>query len=241
MHQISPKRAMVRRAHQYLTLGALLVLLGLVGVALAVLLLIIPFSRAAWYSVIEAVVGGGGGVLILVGAGFLLRGLFYPTDNPRAQRVAAALARSLDYRYTFVHSLSRRGLGYIDAVLVGPNGALVFFFFDQRGEFICERNLWFEHKRGQNAPVLLKHNPTREVVKDVAALRGLFAGQGMEQLPVYAIVVLLNERASITATQPTVPVAHLHDMLAVLRENYLADERLDAGMVKAAVQLLMEG
>ncbi|MBN1967488.1 MAG: NERD domain-containing protein [Anaerolineae bacterium] len=241
MHNISPARAMVRRARQYLTTGAVLALVGVLGLALLVLLVVIPFSRAAWYGGFQVILGGIGVVLLLMGGGLMVRGVLYPTDNPRAQQMAAVLARSLDYRYTFIRSLNRRGLGYVDAVLVGPNGALVFYFFHQPGQFICERNLWFVHERGQAQPKLSRLNPTHQVVKDVGALRRYFGERGLEQIPVYAVVVLTNPRTAITVTQPVVPVAQLNDVPTVLRDTYLAEDRIDAGMVKAVVQVLMQG
>jgi hypothetical protein len=115
--------------------GMIVLLLGLLIVALAIFCYVIPLSRDPWYSTFQVGLLCLGLPVGLVGGALIVRGLTLPSDNPAAAYAAEVLARGLDYRYTFIRNISRFGLGYIDAVLVGPNGALVFYFVDRSGGF----------------------------------------------------------------------------------------------------------
>ncbi len=237
MHSISPARALARRARQFVIAGIIVVLIGLVLMALGILLIIIPVARAGWYSTIQLVLILGGGVMMLAGAGLVIRGLTIPSENQSARIMADILARGLDYRYTFIRNIFRRGLGYIDAVLVGPNGALVFYFFERKGNFICEAGQWLRQEG--RALTTVSPNPSRKVVEDVTALREYLAARGLPQVPVYAVVVVSHRETVVNAEQPVVPVAHMHNALAILRDNYLATERVPAELVRATVDAIM--
>lgn len=239
MHNVSPSRAMERQARRYVFAGAFVLLLGLVLAALGVFFIVIPITRADWYSAFKALCLGSGVVTGLIGAALIIRGATWPSDNKYAQIMARILARSLDYRYTFIRNISRRGLGYIDAVLVGPNGALVFYFFDGKGAFYCEGNVWY---RGSGRDLRLAGtNPTQQAVKDVKALRQYLTAHGLGRMPVYAVIGVVRPETRVTVRQPVVPVAHLSDVLAVVRDNYLAAERVDSRMVQETVRVILNG
>lgn len=238
MLSILPSRAMARRARQYLLLGVAVLLAGLVLAALGLLLIIIPFTVAGWYDALRVFLVGVGLVIALVGAVMIIRSFVFPKDNLPARFTAEGLARGLDNRYTFIRNISRRGLGYIDAVLVGPNGALVFYFVDRPGTFFCEGEVWLTQKKSGMLPA--KINPTREVVKDVEALRQYLAELDLENVPVYAIVVFVHKAARVTARNPVTPVSHVQDVLAILGNGYLAQERISRTAVDAVVRALTE-
>jgi hypothetical protein len=61
-------------------------------------------------------------------------------------------------------------------------------------------------------------NPSHEVVQDVTASRAYLAARGLAQVPVYAVVVVSN-RETWSAPSSRCPVAHMHNALAVLRDN----------------------
>ena len=230
---------MANQAQRVLVTGMLLILAGLVVLAFSLLLHVVPISLAAWY---EALKNGTlilGGLLALVGGIQLLRGVRFPRDNPHALAMAGYLERFLDYRYTFVRNIGRRELGYVDAVLVGPNGVLVFYFFRKKGAFFSERNAWME--RSGQALNPMRENPTHEAVKDVNALRAFLQARGLGDVPVYAVIVVADPRTAVTVQQPVIPVAHMHNVQMALYDNYLAAERVRPDRVAGVVHAIMEG
>ncbi len=240
MHNISPARAMARQARRYFISGMIVGLAGLVLGAVGVATIVIPLTRADWYSLLQAGLVIGGLLTALVGLGLVIRGLTFPEDNQYGRVMANVLAPSLDSRYTFIRHISRRELGYIDAVLVGPNGALVLYFFTRKGTYFNEGNVWFR-RQGPNDLRPSSVNPTAEVVKDVNVLRAYLVDRGLPQVPVYAVVVMPRQDTIVTAQRPVVPVAHMTNVVVVLRDNYLAAERIDAQSVKATIKAIMEG
>jgi hypothetical protein len=176
-------------------------------------------------------------VIFAVGAGFMIRGLTYRKENIPALAVAEVLSRELDAHYTLVRNVSRRGLGYIDAVLVGPPGALVFRIVEKPGIYLNEGADWLERKGGQTFE-LSKMNPTRECVTDVFALRNYLARRGLAAVPVYAVVVFTHPQVQISARQPVVPVAELRTLTTVLRRDFLLEDRIDQPSVDATVKAI---
>lgn len=239
MHNISPSQTMARRARQLFITGMIVLLLGLLVVALAIFCYVIPLSRDPWYSTLQVGLLCFGLPVGLVGGALIVRGLTLPSDNPAAAYAAEVLARGLDYRYTFIRNISRFGLGYIDAVLVGPNGALVFYFVDRSGGYFCEGETWLVQSGVDYRPAGI--NPTREVVRDVNALRRYLAERNLGNMPVYAVIVFTHPRANVSTRQPVVPVAHLRNLLIVLRDNYLAEERVGQSLIDATVRAIMAG
>lgn len=229
---------MERRARQWAISGLVVALVGVVLGAIGMASIIIPLARAGWYSLLQGLLLLSGLVAVLAGAGMMIRGLTFPKDNHAARIMTDILARGLDDRYTFIRNISRRGLGYLDGILVGPNGALVFYFFEQKGNFYCEGNAWFRQGR-ELSP--LRANPTREVVKDVGALREFLGERGLERVPVYAVVVVTHRDTVVTAQRPVVPVAHMHNVLAIVADNYLAAERIPAQAARHTVDAVMAG
>ncbi len=239
MRNISPAHVMVNQAHNLLVSGLLLGLGGLVVLALSLLLYVVPLSLAAWYRALKIGLLVLGGVLLLAAAVQVVRGLRVPRENPYALALAGVLERFLDYRYTFIRNIGRRGLGYVDALLIGPNGALVIYFLRRKGAFVSERNLWLEHSGQTLVPA--RDNPTQEAVKDVNALRAFLGQHGLADVPVYAVIVVVDPHTAVTARQPVVPVAHMHNVQMALYDNYLAAERIRPDRVAGVVRAIMEG
>lgn len=239
MRNISPSHAMVNQAQRILVSGLLLALVGLVVLALSLLLHVVPISLAAWYEWLKTGTLAVGGLVLIAGGIQFLRGIRFPRDNPHALAMAGYLERFLDYRYTFIRNLGRRGLGYVDAVLLGPNGALVFYFFRKKGAYVSERNIWLE--RDGKSLVPMRENPTQEAVKDVNALREFLKARGLESLPVYAVIVVVDSHTAVSVQHPVVPVAHMHNVQMALYDNYLAAERVRPDKVVAGVKAIMDG
>jgi hypothetical protein len=134
-----------------------------------------------------------------------------------------------------------RGLGYIDAVLVGPPGVLVFRTVDYKGSWINERVEWRNQKKGGNLREA-STNPTRECARDVYALRKYLAKLNLERVPVYGIVVFTAERnlVDLKADAPLIPVAEKHTLFHVMKQDYLAEERINSPAIRATVNALIE-
>ncbi len=232
MQNLNPTRIIARRGRDVLIIGALLLLVGLVidGFALLVLLLLSAQT-------LGLIILGIGLLTMLVGFGFMIRGMTYRMENQPALQVADVLARELDASYTLIRNVSRRGIGYIDAVLVGPPGALVFRIVDQSGIFLNEGADWLERKGGQTF-VLSRFNATRECVADVYALRDYLAKRGLSQVPVFGIVAFTNPQVQLSARQPTVPIAELRTLTTAMRRDFLLEDRVDPQTVEAAVNAI---
>ena len=237
MHNISPARAMARQARRYLITGAVILLAGLVMIALDVFTIVIPLTRAGWYGTVQIVLLAAGLVALLVGGVFVFRSIRFPAENHHARRMGEVLARALDYRYTYIHSINRRKLGYVDAVLLGPHGALVFYFFDRPGRYLNEGNLWYQQEGHELR--LSSRNPTREAVRDVTVLRKYFLENDLAHMPVYAVVVVTRQETIVTTQQPVMPVAYMPGVMDALQDNYLAQERVDPQSVAAGVRAIM--
>src|SRR5215213_1923417 len=149
MHNVAPTRALARRSRHVLTIGfvvsALGVFVAMVGVAMSVIKLAAPSSpNYGFYTFASVVVRIGGLIVFFIGVGLAVRAVTYKTDNDLAMITGKFLGRYLDERYHFIRNISRKGLGYIDAVLIGPPGALVFRILDKRGTFANEAADWLK-------------------------------------------------------------------------------------------------
>lgn len=215
-------------------IGALVVLVGLLIGSIGLLTVLLFSSPTFGLGAM-----GIGGLTVLTGLAVMARGLSLRTENEPAKVVAQALSSVLGAEYTFIRNVSRRGLGYIDAVLVGPPGALVFRIHDQPGVFMNEQADWLV--RGADGVARLSRlNLTRECVADVLALRKYLAKRGLAHVPVYAIVVFTHPSASITARQPVVPIADLRSLLDVMRADYMRQTRIDPKTAEATVKAIYE-
>jgi hypothetical protein len=229
MQNLNPTRIVARQGRDVLIIGALLLLAGLVTNGCAVLVLVFGVS-----STLGLIILGIGLLIMAIGFGFMVRGMTYRMENQPALQVADVLSRELDSTYIFIRNVSRRRLGYIDAVLVGPPGVLVFRIVDQPGIFLNEGADWLERKGGQTF-VLSRFNATREAIADVYALRDYLARRGLAQVPVFGIIVFTNPQTQLSARQPTVPIAELRTLTTAMRRDFLLEDRIDPQTVEATV------
>jgi len=228
MQNLNPTRILARRGRDIMLIGALVLLGGLVAGAVTLLLVLVASSVIVTiFTVLTA-------ILVIVGLGLIIRGLTYRKDNEIAREVGEALARDLDGRYTFIRNLSRGGLGYIDALLIGPPGALVFRVSDDSGVFLNEGSDWLERKDGQNF-ALSRKNYTRECVTDIYALRDYLKKRNLGDVPVFGVVVLTSSQTQVSTRQPVVPVAELRTLMLVIRRDYIAQDRINAETIQKTV------
>jgi hypothetical protein len=236
MQSLNPTRIVQRRGREVMIIGAFVLIGGLVACACSLPIFLLQIV-SSYSNLVGGVIVAIGTIITLGGIGVMARGLTYRTENLPALAVADVLGKELDDRYTLIRNVSRRGLGYIDAVLVGPPGALVFRILDQPGDFSNEGADWLERKGGRTY-VLSKLNPTRECVTDIYALRKYLARMGMGEVPVYGVVVFTNSQTQLTSRSSVVPIAALRTLTTVLRRDYLAEDRLDQSMVESTVQAI---
>ncbi len=243
MQNINPTHTRNRRALFYLgILGFPLFIGGLIAVASVILLTQFPaFGDATLFVIIGLVVLGLAGLGI--GSVSIYRGFTLERDNELAFQVGDFLRETLDERYTYIRNVSRRRLGYIDAVLIGPPGALVFRIVDYNGLWRNELAEWkIKDKRGRmrNAD----SNPTRECARDVYALRQYYAKHNLDEVPVYGVVVFHSRAVTLQGASPVMPISETHLLSDVLSRpgNYLqTEQRIDAQTAREAARVIIEG
>jgi hypothetical protein len=234
MHNLNPTRIIARRGRDSLILGARLLLAGLAtgGIGFLISLLSISSFLGLVFFIIAIVLG-------IAGVVSMIRALTMRMENEAALQVGQVLERELDQRYSYIRNISRRGLGYVDALLIGPPGSLVFRIVETPGVYLNESSDWLERPEGKPF-VLSRLNATRECINDVYALRTYFRKRNLPMVPVYAIVVFSNPGAQVSARQPVVPVADLQTLLRVMGSDFLAETRIDQPTVDAAVKAVYE-
>ncbi len=232
MQSLNPTRIVQRQGRELMIIGAFVLMFGLLTCGCSLIAFLLFSSNVVGFALIAL-----GGIVLLVGVGFMARGLTLRMENQAALAVADVLGRELDDRFTFIRNVSRRGLGYVDAVLVGPPGTLVFRIVDQPGIYRNEGSDWLERRGGQTF-VLSRLNPTRECVTDIYALRKYLARFGLSNVPVFGIVVFTNPQVELAARQPVVPIAQLHTLPTVLRRDFLLEDRIDQKTVESTVHAI---
>ena len=157
-----------------------------------------------------------------------MRAFTWKTDNDLAMITGRSLAQYLDDRFVLIRNVSKRQIGYVDAVLVGPPGTLVFRILDAEGNFANEGANWLRIKpNGESVPGGI--NPTREAIADIRKVREYLDKHHVVNTPVYGVVVFTKDeqRVRLSARDPVVPPSHLRTLVNNLRPNYLAKDRID--------------
>ena len=247
MQNIAPTRTLTRRSRDLLYLAGLLALLALLigvgGLVLHVINFVVPSNDGfEVYDAFRKILLVVSGLLFLLVLIMIIRALTWQTDNLLAKQTGEHLARHLDERYLFIRNISKRSTGYIDAVLLGPPGVLVFRISDAEGIYFNEGARWLTQKsKGEWGTVRFgRMNLTEEAVVDVKALRKYFAEEGLNDIPVYGVVAFTKESPILqfSVQKPVVPVAYNSTLYYDLSDNYFAKDRLDAKTVERVAQLL---
>lgn len=231
MRNVSPAKALLRRSQLLLQFAFVFItggiFLGVVGLALYA----IPITGNGQemnpiLNLGRLMMLLGGGVLFLIGAGMVIRAITWKTDNDLAMITAKAIIEQIDDRYTFIRNINSRPIGYVDALLVGPGGVLVFRITDIVGKFLNERSKWL--KRANNQWRINLTNPTQDALDDLKSVRDYLTRHELDDVPVYAIVVLTQpeDKARLMLKDPVLPVVHLDSLVGRLREGFLAKDRV---------------
>jgi hypothetical protein len=246
MQNVAPTGALARRSRQWLQLAFVVVtggvFMAVIGLALFAIPLAVEGNRVfGLYNFVRTLLLVGGVITGIIGLGIAARAYLTRIDNDLAAITGQHLSRFLGNEFWFVRNISKRGLGYIDAVLVGPPGVLVFRIVDHTGVYANERGNWLTQNRsGEWVPA--STNPTADDIVDIKAMREYLRTKSLPDVPVYGVVVFVREEplTQLMTKEPTVPVAHLSQVLDVLQDNYLAVNRIDAPLVRRIVDLIYE-
>lgn len=244
MRNIAPSRALVRRSRQFLQLALFLFGLGafagIAGITLRVIRLVPPSSSAfGTYLTVADLLIFVGVCLGIAGFAVGVRAATWRPDNDLAKVVGQYLENYLDNGYTLIRNVNKFRVGYIDAVLVGPPGVLVFRIIDRRGTFLNEGDRWLKAGRdGEWVPA--GFNATVEAAVDVKALRKYLAARGLGELPVFGVVVFMRNppEVKIEHKDPLLPSTTLGGLMKTLERSYLAKVRIQPQQIKAVVDLL---
>lgn len=248
MHHVAPSRALARRSRHWLTVAFVIVAIGvfvlLAGIAMFVIELVSSSSPNYGTFLAARLATVIGGILILLlGAGLGIRAVTLKTDNITAERVGNHLGTTgaFDNRFHYIRNINKPQVGYLDAVLIGPPGVLVFRIINRAGNYANETSNWLR-KDTNGQWVSAGIDPTREVVADVKHVREYLTQQQLADVPVYGVVVLMGEapQVTFTAKEPVVPPTTLRTFFEVLRPNYLAKDRLSPEQITKTAQLLYE-
>jgi hypothetical protein len=248
MENIAPVRALNRRSTELLQMGfivlAIGVLLTVVGALLTTILLIPRTHPLFW---LYDLVGNGlwwiGVIVILIAIVIGIRALTRRKENDLALMTGDVLNQSnyFDGRYSFIRNINRSGLGYIDAVLLGPPGALVFRILNSKGNYANEGANWLrQNKTGEWLP--FSTNPTKEAVDDIQHLRDYLTKNRLDSVPVFGIIVFTagTGAVQIAEKEPVVPISHLHSLVQNLSGQFLAKpDRISQETVTATRRLLL--
>lgn len=244
MLNIAPSRALERRSRDVIKGALLIILVGgflaIIGIALFVISLSVPSNPAYnLYDTIRRALVAGGGTLAVVGLLVGLRALTWKTDNSVAQMTGDELAKYLDKRYIYIRNVSKRAIGYVDALLVGPPGLLVFRIVDREGVYFNDGARWLRQRdKGEWQP--LRWNPTQEVVDDIQKIRAYLAERQLGDVPVYGVIVFTKptpDSVQVTMQKPVVPILYLHELSYGLSDSYFAKDRISASVIEQLVRL----
>jgi hypothetical protein len=245
MQNVVPAGRLSRRSRNLLYVAAAAMLLAVLLLGLGFFLsgvpLVVPSNPS--FSTYQLLIRLCFAAAALCGAGGLLmalRALTWKQDNPLAITTGDTLAQFLDNRYIFIRNISKRAIGYVDAVLVGPPGVLVFRICDKHGIFYNEAAHWMQ-QRDQGEWMTLSWSPTTEAIADISKVRDYLAANGVETPQVFGVVVFKEAPPTTTVTtqNPTVPVAQLDDLYEKLKPNYFSvTQRHDAATCTRIAELL---
>jgi hypothetical protein len=244
MHNVAPTRALTRRSQQVLTLALVVAAVGIFLTVLGILLQVVEFvvpTNAGYglYNAIRTLILAVG-VILLVGVVIMvIRAYTWKTDNDLAQITGSFLSRQLDDRFTLIRNVSKRQIGYVDAVLVGPPGVLVFRILNEAGVFANEGPNWLKQdvRSGEWKPSPVQ--PTKECVADIEKINQFLTARAIN-VPVYGVVVFTQDppTTQLKAREPVVPITPLSMLVVNLQNNYLAADRIDPNTVNTVVGAL---
>lgn len=241
-----PSRSLERRSRNWLLIGIIVGLFGLLIITISAFMrgvpLVVPSNpNYNFYLLARDVLLWLGITITIGGVAMSIRALTWKQDNQLAMLTADYLGNALDNRYIFIRNVSRLAIGYVDAVLVGPAGVLVFRITNKAGVYFNEGAYWMQQKdKGEWRT--LRWSPTRECVTDINKLSEFLEARNLPDMPIYGVVVFTEAEPStiVTTENPIVPVLQPDELMYGLERTYFATEdRLDQLTVNRIARLLL--
>lgn len=245
MQNIVPARSLTRRSRN-LAFGAVIVIvLGSLLMTLSVFmqtvrLVIETNPNYPFYAFAITATLWLGGWLIVIGIGMGIRAVTWRRDNVLAQQIAESLDDFLGKQYVYIRNLSRSAIGYVDAVLIGPPGVLVFRITQKGGTYYNKGQYWMKQSDKDDWKPL-NWSPTKECVDDIKKIREFLAARGLDTVPVFGVVVFTEDPPAtrVTLEEPLVPVLQPHELSYGLVDSYMKNtKRIDIPTVTKVVNSL---
>ncbi len=245
MQNVVPAQVLSKRSRRLLYAAIVVLLASVLAFTIAILFRAIPFvvpSNPSYgtYDAFTNFLFIFGGILLAFAGGMAVRALTWRQDNTLAQSTGEYLAGRFDSRFIFIRNVSKRSIGYIDAVLVGPPGVLVFRISNEKGVYYNEGNKWMRQK-DQGVWRTMTWSPTEEAIADIKKVRDYLVTKGIQQPQVFGVVVFIGQPPStvVTSTNATVPVTQLPDLELSLAGTYMSKvDRHDAATVTRMAEAL---
>ncbi len=245
MKNIAPSRALTRRSNQMKLIAfvvlALGIFIGMIAVAMYAVPLAAPGSQVEQaLGIVNMLILGLAFLVVGVSVVLFIRAFTWKVDNNLALATGRALEGVLNDQFTFIRNVSQRKIGYVDAILVGPPGVLVFRITDVVGEYACEGPHWMK-KAGHDEWYPAPTDFTKECVDDIKTVRRACVEKGMGEVDVFGMIVFTKDppQAQVMVKNPTVPVSTIAGLANNIQTPYLALQRMDDARVEAVVRMLM--
>lgn len=245
MQNVVPTGALTRRSRNLLVAGILLALTGVLGVTLGLFMRAVPLvvqgtTNYGFYITVREAFIWIGVILFFIALVMIVRAVTWRRDNKLAIAVGDALEDFLDERFIFIRNISKFSLGYVDGILIGPPGLLVFRITQRSGVFYNEGTRWMRQlDKGQWRA--LRWSPTDEAVKDIQKLREFLQARNLTEVPVFGVVVFTEDAPAtqVTVEAPVVPVLQPQDFEVGLRD-YFGKDRIPQATANQVARLLYQ-
>lgn len=245
MRNVAPTWALTQRSRSWMIFAGLTGLLGLLGLVISIALFIVPLSVPdnpgyPLYTTVRNVSGGLGAVLIVAAVAMAVRAITWRTDNPLATQVGDLLAGLLDERYIYIRNVSKLAIGYIDALLLGPQGILVFRITEKEGVLNNQGARWITQVNNGEWKTT-RWSPTREVLDDISSLESYLADRGIRDIPISGLIVFIPDPpATRISGEPLVPYCHFSQLSSYLQTHYLPRQTLPLSEVNRVLKALYD-
>lgn len=243
MRNVVPKRALSRRSRNFMLMGVVVGLIGLFIVTVSIFMRSVPLiSRTNdsynLYVLFRDIFLWLGITLGIAGVAMMIRAATWKQDNPLAKEVGDVLGKNLNERYVYIRNVSKFAIGYVDGVLVGPPGVLVFRVTNKEGTFFNEGNYWMR-QQDKGDWKTMRWSPTKECADDIIKIREFLAARGVGQVPVFGVVVFTSDITTVSLEKPTLPVLQPWELEQGLNATYFANrDRIDQLIANKIADLL---
>lgn len=122
----------------------------------------------------------------------------------------------LDNRFALIHTLTVPGRREkVDALLVGPHGALVMILDPSLGRYRCLGDNWYVWDKKANNFLTAEENPMRELKQGQHLIETILSAQGLgTTVPVDGVVVFVSPKLQLEHMEPIVKLIEFNEIKA---------------------------